>query len=89
MPNRWDSGFDPEQVQNLDAAFAIAWAIVRANKYPELNSEEHYRVSLAQHIMAIAQSGVEPTVVGLANEAARRFQQQIALESREPDSMGG
>ena len=89
MRKRWDGGFDPEQVQKLDKAFTIAWERVRADKGAELNSEEYHRTSLAQHIMAIARSGVEPTVVGLANEAVRRFQQQVALEAREPDSKGG
>jgi hypothetical protein len=89
MRKRWESGFDPEQVQNLEKAFTIAWETVRDDKGPELNSEEHYRTSLAQHIMAIARSGEEPTVAGLAKEAIRRFQQQIALEIRESDSKGG
>jgi hypothetical protein len=89
MAERWDSGFDPEHVQNLYTAFAIARETVRANNDSELNSEEHDHNSLAQHIMAIAQSGSEPTVVGLANEAVRRFQQQITLEAKEPDSKGG
>ena len=89
MRKRWADGFNPEQVQNLDMAFAIAWESVQADTGVELNSEEHYRMSLAQHIMAIARSGAEPTVVGLAKEAIRRFQQQIALEIRESDSKGG
>jgi hypothetical protein len=89
MAERWDSGFDPEHVKNLYIAFAIAQETVRASDDFEISSEEHDRISLAQHIMAIAQSGSEPTVVGLANEAVRRFQQQIALEAKEPDSMGG
>jgi hypothetical protein len=31
MRKRWDSGFDPEQVQNLDKAFTIAWETIRAD----------------------------------------------------------
>jgi hypothetical protein len=89
MRKRWENGFDPEQVRNLDKAFTIAWETIRVDKGPELDSEEHYRMSLAQHIMAIARSGEEPTAAGLAKEAIRRFQQQIALEIREPDSKGG
>jgi len=89
MRKRWGDEFNPEQVQELDEAFEIAWQSVKHDKGAELESEEHYRMLLAQQIIAIAQSGKEPSVEGIAKEAIRRFQQQIALEVREPDSKGG